>query len=378
MDDFLKSAYDMLYLTVCGLNGKVPEKSRIESLDLEKLFKACQFHSLTSIVGTALESCGVNNSSFSEAKAKAVRKNILLDAERGKILGFMEKNGIWYMPLKGVILKDLYPKLGMRQMSDNDILFDGNFRRELYDFMTENGYTAEIYGKGNHDEYLKSPVYNFELHTALFNSKERPLYAEYYADVKNRLVKDSGNSFGYHFTREDFYIYIIMHEYKHYTSGGTGLRSLADCYIYNKKYGDILDREYISAELKKLEAAEFEEKSRILCEKVFGSPVLPELSGDELKMLEYHLTSGAYGTTDRYYDNKIERFQNENSTASKSKYLMRRIFPDMAFYKTYYPTCFKFKVLIPFAWFFRLVRGVTVRNKKLRTELEAVAKSELK
>ena len=53
-----------------------------------------------------------------------MRKALLFDAERKGILDFMEQRGIWYLPLKGVVLKDYYPAVGMRQMSDNDILYD--------------------------------------------------------------------------------------------------------------------------------------------------------------------------------------------------------------------------------------------------------------
>ncbi len=120
-----KSAYDMLYLTSCALNNVIPDKNKIESMNLENLFEMCQFHSLTYIVCMALESVGMELPEYwTQAKAKAIRKVLLLDAERRKIFDFIDKNGIWYMPLKGVILKEYYPSIGMRQISDNDILCD--------------------------------------------------------------------------------------------------------------------------------------------------------------------------------------------------------------------------------------------------------------
>ena len=120
-----KSAYDMLYLTSCALNNVIPDKNKIESMNRENLFEMCQFHSLTYIVCMALESVGMELPEYwTQAKAKAIRKVLLLDAERRKIFDFIDKNGIWYMPLKGVILKEYYPSIGMRQISDNDILCD--------------------------------------------------------------------------------------------------------------------------------------------------------------------------------------------------------------------------------------------------------------
>ncbi len=40
-----------------------------------------------------------------QVKKKSIRKNCLLDIERTSILADMEQHGIWYMPLKGSILK---------------------------------------------------------------------------------------------------------------------------------------------------------------------------------------------------------------------------------------------------------------------------------
>ena len=236
--EYRRSAEDMIALTACALNGTVPDRALTERLNLPQLFEVCQAHNLTACAAYALESAGVKSSDFSQAKEKAIRKNILLDAERIKILHALEEAQIWYMPLKGAILKDWYPKLGMRQMTDNDILCDSTKRAKIRDIMYGMGFTCEEYGKGKDDAYKKPPVYNMEMHAELFMiTQDKRLY-DYYADVKSRLLPDENSSYGYHFTREDFYLYMIAHEYKHYTYSGTGVRFLADTYVFFKKCGD--------------------------------------------------------------------------------------------------------------------------------------------
>ena len=37
--------------------------------------------------------------------------------------------------------------------------------------MTARGYKSDDYNKGYHDEYLKPPAYNFEMHRQLVSSK---------------------------------------------------------------------------------------------------------------------------------------------------------------------------------------------------------------
>lgn len=356
----------MLYLTVCAVSGAKPDTEKIKDIDCEKLFQMCGFHSLTAAVCMALESAGAElPAKWREAKAKAIRKNILLDAERAKICGFMERQGIWHMPLKGVILKELYPKTGMRQMADNDILYDAAFQQQVRRFMEENGYSAESVGKSHHDTYIKPPVYNFELHTALFSGSSQ--FCGYYSDVRERLISDGG--FRLRFTDEDFYIYMVAHEYKHYSSGGAGLRSLADLYVYRKAFPD-LDTDYIGSELEKLGIADFERDTAALADKLF-SDLAPELSEKERESLEYRIFSGTYGTI----DNMVKRGAGKSSGM---KYLLRRIFPDMEFYRSAYPFFFRHKLLLPAAWLHRIFKAVFFRRERVRAELKAIAKTRKK
>lgn len=108
-------------------------------MDMEQVYNAAKHHSLTGIAAYSLESAGVQNELFRTAKAKAARKNILLDFERKKLFSFCEEKGIWYMPLKGCILKDMYPDFSMRQMADNDILFDPEHRAEIKEYFKADG-----------------------------------------------------------------------------------------------------------------------------------------------------------------------------------------------------------------------------------------------
>ena len=113
-------------------------------------------------------------------------------------------------------------------MSDYDILFDATRADNVKSIMKNLVFTTKYFGTGNHDVYYKELLCNFEMHRGLFGSTYNEIFYKYYSDVKNQLKKDDGNNYGYHFSPEDFYIYITSHEYKHYSDGGTGLCSLLD------------------------------------------------------------------------------------------------------------------------------------------------------
>ena len=160
---------DMIYLLSCAVNGITPDTARVQAIDLEQLYRLAKFHTVRAAVCIALEKAGVHEPHFHESYKKAIRKNIYLDTERAAIISSFEEQSIWYMPLKGSVLKDLYPENGMREMADNDMLYDAEKQQEVMEIMLSHGYTAKSVGESNHDVYMKPPVLNFELHTALFS-----------------------------------------------------------------------------------------------------------------------------------------------------------------------------------------------------------------
>ena len=88
-------------------------------------------------------------------------------SERAEIFRELDRMKIWYLPLKGIGLKSLYPGIGMREMSDNDILIDPCGRDRVHELMLRRGYTALSKPAEHHDVYLKQPIYNFEIHVGL-------------------------------------------------------------------------------------------------------------------------------------------------------------------------------------------------------------------
>lgn len=362
----LKNGYDLVYLTKCALRGEVPDAQMVEAMDLEAVCALAHKHSMTAVSAYAVESYSNANAAvpgaqhpavktWAQGKAQAIRKNLLLDMEREKILAHLEEIGCWYMPLKGVFLQHLYPRAGMRQMSDNDILIDPAFRMAVAEYMTANGYAADSIGAYIHDEYLKKPVYNFEIHVALV-SELSGHWADYYRQVKDKLIKDEENENGYHFTDEDFYIYMIVHAAKHYESGGNGIRSLMDVFIYLGNKGETLDRQYIDQELSVLGVTEYEQSVAGLAEKLFCGDA--ELTEGERDLFLYHISSGTYGNWATKIDNGLKKLAGDKETVTfwvKVKYSLRRLFPPVEFYKVHMPLVYRYKVLIPFVAVYRIV-----------------------
>lgn len=378
--EYIWAIKDVIYLAYCGVNGKIPSSARVQKMDISAVYEASQKHLLTAICAMSLESAGIKDDRFTQASAKAIRRIVQMDIDRAQLFEHFEKENIWYMPLKGSLLKDLYPKYGMRQMSDNDILFDSTRAEDVKRIMESMGFTCEHIGRGNHDVYYKQPVSNFEMHTGLFSDTHIALglrdFVEYYKNVKERLIKDENNACGYHFSNEDFYVFMTAHEYKHYSNGGTGLRSVLDTYVYLSKLGYKLDMQYIKTECKKLGMAEFESQSRSLAMNLFGAKKLTE---ENKQMLKYIAFSGTYGTIENMINNKVAKYG--NSKLAKMKYTLRRLTIPLSeknerysALKAYYPWFYEKKYRIPLLFFYRFGKGLTVSRKKITQEIRILSK----
>ena len=357
--EYRKAIEGVIYLAGCAVSKQTPDKARVEEWDLDHLYEAAKRHMLTAAVGTALESAGIRSEKFIFAVANAQRRTALLDADRERVLARLEQERIWYMPLKGAVLKTLYPRFGMREMADNDILFDATRASDVRRIMEELGFTTEEYDKSVHDVYHKEPVSNFEMHRALFEDDKTPRYA-YYAGVRNKLVRDDDKAYGYHFTDEDFYLYLVAHEYKHYKGIGTGIRSLLDTYVFLRE--KTLDMVYIRQELEKLDIVDYEMVNRNLAMNLFKGV---KLTDDLAEMFDYIVHSGTYGNWSNHANTQVEK-------KGRFRFFLSRAFPTMDQLAYLYPILNKAPFLYPFCWILRLLWGAIMRHRVLIIQMKAI------
>lgn len=365
------------YLAACALHNVAPEEGRCS--DPESLYQFCKFHSITSIVAMALEEVWKHAptdveimTKWRQARDKAIRKNILLNAERERILAYLESIGCLYLPLKGSLMQFEYPRFGMRQMNDNDILIDESRSREIHEFMIADGYEAESFLQGNHDEYVKKPLYVIEMHRRLFMNAVNPEMAAYYDQIFDKLIPDGKSRYGYKMRSEDFYIFMVAHAYKHYLHGGIGIRNLLDVYVYTRNHGNSMDWDYIRCELMKFGAWSFDEECRKLSEKLFAAPVFdPSLTDDERCALDIYFFSGAFGTEERVVENRLKAASDsEGSQTGKMRYILRRLFPPVAYLAENAPILRKKPWLAPFFYVKRFCSILFGRRSKVFRELK--------
>lgn len=328
-------------------DGVPCEELKNEQIDYPALYKFSKAHSIVNTVCYALEKLNMLPEEYAAPFRRELKigraREATQELELEEISAQLESREIKYMPLKGSVMKHLYPRPDLRSMCDLDIQYDKSRKAELDEIMLPMGYeVAEVScTDGVNIAYIKKPFMYIEFHGVLMDT-DIPLYNSYFGTDFERTVLDSGYRVKY--TDEDFFVFMAAHLAKHYFLGGTGLRSLADIWLFlRKKPG--LDMDYISAELKKIRLDEFVEIIKGVNEVLFDGKV-PDAA--QKSVINYILGSGTYGTAE---NRSAENVKNQ----SKLKYLLGRLFPDRRFMAVNYPVVEKCVLLLPLFWAVRLV-----------------------
>lgn len=376
-----KTSLDLIYLVYCGLNSRKLDSQRMATMQPMEIYNLAERHSLNSLISFAMEGNVTDTvmQAWHKARQRALRNNILLDTEGRHVCQVMDQKGIWHMRLKGSVLKDLYPKMEMRQMTDQDILFDTTRREEMREYMLERGYDPKGHNDTHHDIYHKPPVFNIELHHTLFELHCDMRLVDYYRNVKEeRMIPDGDGTCGFHFSDEDFYIYMVAHAYKHYTDHGVGLRSLVDVYVFDSKKPN-LDWAYVQVECEKLGMADYELTCRNAARKLFRDNAPETLTEAELDMVYFCMDSGTHGDEGGYIRHELKNLGASGKKVTfgqKMRYLWKRTFPSAKWMRENDRMARKHPKLVFFAWIARLFRGIFKKGAHTSEELKYVMNTE--
>ena len=356
-----------LYLLRCELNGVKPEPGGIPAETLTELYDLSRKHSLNALTAYALEDAGVSDPRFTEAKYQAIYKNAQLLEAGNEVCAFLEENGIRHMPLKGMLLQELYPKPGMRQMTDCDILFDIGEEEKVRDWFLRSGYTKSTGKNVVHISYFKTPVRNIEMHNRLLRDGFGWLSDIDAIWSRASLCRECRAR--YAFSPLDEFVYLSAHACKHLSRRGTGIRSLVDLYLYRRAHLPGLDGEILGRRLDEVKIRSSAERMIKLAEAIFSPEnETRELPEEERELLEQLLDNGTYGTTERYIRNQLEKVRAEGKRAVKLRYCLKRLHADRDVLLAY-PFFDRHPVFRPLLAFWRVSCALSRRPAKLKREL---------
>lgn len=341
---------DYLIRLLSAVMDNVQPQTPPKALDWEKLYRLSVWHNVSNMAWYGIMKLNPEHrppqdilmkfkNDYKMGMAKEATQHLTVE----QIYKTFEEHRISCLPVKGCLIKYLYPRPDMRLMADIDILIKNEQAEQARGLMPALGYTVEHWG-GNHDIYHRKPFMNIEIHRRLV-SEDSP-YSAYLGKTWDRAVLKPGCKYIYRLSHEDIYIYLVIHLTKHYAGGGTGIRSFMDIWVYNKRYGDEMDWDYIEAELEKVGIRKFADNVRGIGEVWFGGGQSSELYEE---MTEYIFSSGAYGALKQSFISP-EILAVKKRLPAKCACWMKLIFPTVETLKSSYPILEALPFLLPFCW----------------------------
>lgn len=340
-------------------------KNSIAPETLIELYKIAKKHDLAHLIGNALDKNGLLSDGsevkkrFLQERNMAVYRCEQLQYEFNCICETLENAGIPFIPLKGSVLRPLYPEPWMRTSCDIDVLVqEKDLSAAIAALKTDLAYITDE-KRTSHDVPLYSPSgVLLELHFGLLEDEEREENA--LSRVWDYAFAKEGLQCHYVISKEAFYAYHIAHMMKHFEIGGCGIKPFIDLWILDE---GIFRRDSTQEVLSVMGANQFADVANRLSKAMAGEAEYDQYT---LAMQEYIFRGGVYGSKENLV------LSRQTKQGGKGKYIWRRIFPPYKTLATQYPFLQKCPISYPFYILRRWV--LLLFSKKARSK----SKQELK
>lgn len=294
-------------------NGTAVRKALKEPVNWEEILRMADQHNLYALVvelssdyeefkkSSAYHSCMTR--AMQQVAEQVQRTEAFLELYRA-----FSKSGLCPIVMKGIICRQLYGEYrDHRPSGDEDILIQKKDFELAKKILESQGYAAER-------ENITSEQLD-ELQEVSFTNTQTGLYIELHINPtghENRLRRRMNECFTNVFSDDqeveiegvrirtmnhrDHFLFLILHAIRHFTDGGIGIRQVLDILLYQRKYSDAIDWDYINRKLKEFDAFLFLSDLIHIGNQylgfqlpAFGEPNCPD------DLLEEMMYSGAFG-----------------------------------------------------------------------------------
>ena len=367
MKDFQITLLNLIKSALTGVKTEISE-----NIEWEKVLLLAKTHKVIMLVYYGLYNSNITvpDHIFSDLSMHALKMagaDTKQEYEIQTLLNILDKSGIEYLPLKGMILKELYPKSEMRYMSDIDLLIKTEQYENLSKVMTDAGFDFVV--ESDHEYVWHKGVLHVEFHKHLIPSYNKDYFA-YYNNGWKLAKKNSDNK--YYLSDEDFFIYMFTHLAKHYRDSGIGIKHFVDIWVYLKEKKE-LDIKYIEKELNNLQLLDFYKNSLKMLDVWFSDGQKNDVT--EL-MTEWIFSSGAFGTREKKdFSNALKKTKDINTADNiKKKLYTDTIFPSLSIMKRRYSILNKAPFLLPIFWVLRILNALFCKPQRIKQQKEKLNK----
>lgn len=335
-------------------------------LDYQKLFDLASQHQISALIYNQI----YNFDDFSEDikqrwKRDALKINAFQTRKTMKILQVYRqflKQGLKVLIVKGLVCRSLYPQPDNRQSNDEDLYVRKEEYETVKDILLKNNFT--VISENDDVTTFIDPVsgLSIELHTALFSSESKAYgnYQRYFDQAFDECIVhriDGVEVYSLEYTQH--LLFLILHFVKHFFHGGVGIRQVVDIVMYSEAYGDKVDWDRLYDILKDLNIyvliVNLFAMARDQLEFDYTKIRVPEGidKSDYQDLLKDIMDAGIFGqsSSERIHSATITL----NTISDGKTSVLKSIFPSLKEMQGKYKYLNKYPVLLPFAYFSRIV-----------------------
>lgn len=284
----------------------------------------------------------------------AVNENQVYESKQ--LFHAFETNRIEYLPLKGTVLKALYPKEDMRMMGDIDILIHEDRLPQIRSFLEEMGYSFRL--ESAHEVVFKKGQMKLELHKYLIPPYHKDL-CQFFGDGWQLSDRTEG-TYRCSMSDENTYLYLFAHFSKHFRDGGIGIRHLTDLWVWQQTHPD-MDQKVIEQGLERLCLQQFHQNIDSTIEVWFAGAEATEMTDFITGRI---ISSGVFGQTElrRIGTATVNATNAKSARQIQNKNIISLIFPPKTLLQKDYPVLKKCGFLLPAIWVIRAFKAIFIKG----------------
>ncbi|WP_026882531.1 nucleotidyltransferase domain-containing protein [Clostridium akagii] len=372
---------------------KYENKIEIPTLKWPEVIEFASIHNLSPLIYYATKKLelhlGINKEVLKTWKQQVFLSNLLqvnhIEQIKKVFKNFNDEH-INVVVLKGLTLRNLYPKPELRVMSDGDLLLEAKNINKARKILISMGFTEEEENQSPiHYKFIYDKYFAVEIHWTLEKIGFVKDSDSFEKDVRTGLIIN--NSYGtpvYDLSYENEFVYTVLHMAIHFTSSGFGLRQFIDVLFIIKNRSSYINWDVVYNKLEQCGILKFTSVILAACKMLFNinEPWMGKFQQTQdifylnlfiSKMLCNDVIG--YKNSDEKYERLEKLYVNSKSgiyAKSKFKRSLRALLPCKGELSQKYTYAKKHPMLLPIAWMHRAIFGAFRRDHGLIEKIKII------
>lgn len=360
-----------------ALGNQSIENVDLANADLMSLYEEALAHQVHTLIYPLIKEYEFKNPSNKAFMSKWKKQMLISGVAQLKHIEQMEillnefnKANIKFIPLKGLVLRELYPIPEMRTMGDADILVEPKDIGKASRILSNMGYKKQS-TDSKHIHFIHNTHMCIEIHFFIVSKDSLSKNLDEFETHVWQNAKKSNvcNTPSLILSLEDQMLHLILHMAVHLSSGGFGLRQLCDLFVFTEKNYNNIDWDNIYKKTSDYGLTTFASTLFNICKKLFNEKIPEIFIKQHIEwnymnaLIEDIFSGGIFGsrTTVRELGGIQLRYTNHidsSNAVTPLRKIISLLFPPIELLGIQYSYAKKFPILTPAAWLHRIFYGL--------------------